>query len=166
MIPDRDFTIVRATDAQKPTIANLIQLYLYDMTDEGPFPVGADGRFEYHFLDRFWQHPYLIYCGGELAGFALVIEQCPVTGLDPCWFMAEFFILRAYRRRGLGKAAATAILQWHPGRWHVAVTEHNLRAAAFWAPSLSGYEVTAIQGHFDGEDWLVREFTVEANELI
>ncbi|WP_375449476.1 GNAT family N-acetyltransferase [uncultured Devosia sp.] len=161
MMPDREFTVRRAEDAQKSTIANLIQLYLYDMTDEGPFPVGSDGRFEYDFLDRFWQHPYLIYCDDELAGFALVIEHCPVTGLDPCWFMAEFFVLRAYRRRGLGKAAASGILQRHPGRWHVAVIEHNLRAAAFWAPTLSDYEATAIQRQFDGEDWLVREFVVE-----
>lgn len=160
MIQDRHFTLVRATDAQKPTIANLIQLYLYDMTDEAPFPIGADGRFEYDFLDRFWQHAYLIHYHGELAGFALVIEQCPVTGLDPCWFMAEFFILRAYRRRGLGKAAASAILQQHPGLWHVAVIEHNLRAAAFWARSLAGYDTTSIPSRFDGEDWLVREFSM------
>jgi predicted acetyltransferase len=160
MIADIDFTLVRATDAQKPVFANLIQLYLHDMTEGGPFPIGPDGRYEYDFLDRFWQHPYLIYCGDELAGFALVIEQCPVTGLDPCWFMAEFFVLRTYRRRGLGKAAASAILQLHPGRWHVAVIEYNLRAAAFWAQTLAGYDPTSIKPHFDGEDWLVREFSM------
>ena len=36
MMPTIDFTIVHATDAQKPVVANLIQLYLYDMTDAGP----------------------------------------------------------------------------------------------------------------------------------
>ena len=160
MTANHKLTITRADDAHKPTIANLIQLYLYDMTDEGPFPVGTDGRFAYDFLDRFWQHPYLLHCDGELAGFALVIEQCPITGLDPCLFMAEFFILRAYRRHGLGTAAASGILQLHPGRWHVGVIEHNARAAAFWRHCLAGHDTVSIQRHFDGDYWLIREFVV------
>lgn len=35
-----------ATPEQKTVLANLIQLYLYDMTEFMPFPVGGDGRFE------------------------------------------------------------------------------------------------------------------------
>ena len=105
----------------KPLIANLIQLYLYDMTESLPFPVGSDGRFEYGFLDRFWRFPYLIYSGDEIAGFALVVDECPLTGLAPCFFMAEFFVLKAYRRQGLGRAALGAILLRHPGEWHIAV---------------------------------------------
>jgi hypothetical protein len=50
-------SVVRAADADKPVVANLIQLYLYDMTGDLPFQIGRDGRFEYDFLDRFWQHP-------------------------------------------------------------------------------------------------------------
>src|SRR5690606_29081261 len=83
---------------QKPVVANLIQLYLYDMTEFMPFPVSADGRFEYGFLDRFWRYPYLIMSGEEIAGFAFVIDECPLTDTSPCWFMAEFFVLRAYRQ--------------------------------------------------------------------
>lgn len=40
-----DIIITPAGADQKPTIANLIQLYLYDMTDSMPFPVGPGGRF-------------------------------------------------------------------------------------------------------------------------
>lgn len=93
----------------------LMQLYLYDMTDSMPFPVGSDGRFEYGFLDRFWRFPYLIYAGEEIAGFALVIDECPLTGRKPCWFMAEFFVLKAHRRKGTGHAALRAALALHPG---------------------------------------------------
>ena len=69
-------TIVPATLDQKQLVANLIQLYLYDMTESMPFPVGADGRFEYDFLHRFWRFPYLIHSDDEIAGFALVVDQC------------------------------------------------------------------------------------------
>jgi predicted acetyltransferase len=149
--------VVGATDADRPIVERLIQLYLHDMTEFLPFPVGADGLYEYGYLDRFWQHPYLLRVSGEIAGFALVINECPVTGENPCWFMAEFFVLRAYRGRGQGKAAAQAIFAKHPGRWHLGVIDRNTAAAGFWRKVLSDAPSRPV--HFDGEDWTVREFT-------
>jgi predicted acetyltransferase len=150
--------IVPATEDQKPIIANLIQLYLYDMTESMPFPVGADGRFEYDFLDRFWRFPYLIYAGDEIAGFALVIGECPLTGRKPCWFMAEFFVLKAYRRTGVGRAALKAALARHPGDWHIAVPHANAPAGAFWNTALTDRKPAQRDIRFDGDDWLLNEF--------
>jgi predicted acetyltransferase len=152
--------IVPATDDHKPIIANLIQLYLYDMTESMPFPVGPDGRFEYDFFDRFWRFPYLIYAGDELAGFALVIDECPLTGRQSCWFMAEFFVLKAYRRHGVGSAALTAITVAHPGAWHIGVPLDNLPAQAFWGGALKPYLPDMKQITFDGDDWKLHAFAV------
>lgn len=149
-----------AAPHQKPVIANLIQLYLHDMTEFMPFPVGADGRFEYEFLDRFWRFPYLIMAGDELAGFALVIDQCPLTGASPCWFLAEFFVLKAYRGRGTGTAAVAAALGRHPGQWHVAVPHANKAAQIFWLKALAEENCDARDIHFDGDDWRLNAFVV------
>lgn len=149
--------LVPALD-QKPVIANLIQLYLYDMTENMPFPVGPDGRFEYDFLDRFWRFPYLILVGDEIAGFALVIDECPLTGLKPCWFMAEFFVLKAYRRTGVGQAALKGALGLHPGDWHVAVPQANAPASVFWSAALTDRKSTQHAISFDGDDWLLHTF--------
>jgi predicted acetyltransferase len=149
-----------ATEAERPVIENLLQLYLYDMTGDLPFPVGKDGRFAYDFLDRFWRFPYLVHHDGELAGFALVTDVCPVTGTDPCFFMAEFFVLKAYRRRGLGRAVFHEITARHQGRWHVGVVERNHRAEAFWAKTLAPLSPTISTLHFDGEDWRLCAFDV------
>ena len=156
--PPPAISLVEATAEDKPAVANLIQLYLYDMTGDLPFPVGRDGRFEYSFLERFWQLPYLIFDNGELAGFALVIEECPVTGASPCFFMAELFVLKAYRGRGIGRKIVADILQRHPGRWHIAVIERNKSAGAFWAKVLAAASATTFNQAFDGESWLVYEF--------
>jgi predicted acetyltransferase len=153
-------TIVPATADQKPLIANLVQLYLYDMTESMPFPVGADGRFEYDFLDRFWRFPYLIYSNDEIAGFALVIDECPLTERRQCWFMAEFFVLKAYRRSGVGQAALTAITANHPGDWHIGVPLDNLPAQAFWSRTLAPYAPESRQISFDGSDWRLNAFAV------
>lgn len=148
-----------ATLDQKPLIANLLQLYLYDMTESMPFPVGSDGRFEYDFLERFWQHPYLIHSGDEIAGFALVIDQCPLTGRKPCFFMAEFFVLKAYRKQGLGRSALDAILAKHRGDWHIGVPHANKPAQAFWGRALAprGPAISDIQ--FEGDDWRLHAFS-------
>lgn len=146
-------TLISATPDQKPVIANLIQLYLHDLTEVMPFAVGEDGRYAYDFLDRFWRFPYLIKSGNEISGFALVIDECPLTGRAPCWFMAEFFVLRPYRREGTGKAAANLALASHPGPWHVATPNVNAPAKQFWGRALAIHSPNIRDIHFDGDDW-------------
>ncbi|MBU1305653.1 MAG: GNAT family N-acetyltransferase [Alphaproteobacteria bacterium] len=154
-------SLLAARPDQKSTIANLIQLYLHDMTEFMPFPVSADGRFQYDFLDRFWQHPYLIMAGNEIAGFALVVDSCPLTGRKPCFFMAEFFILKAYRRRGVGAAALAEAISRHPGDWHIGVPLANIPALAFWGRALSRYTPEVGTIAFDGDDWRLHAFEVD-----
>ena len=153
-------TITPARDDQKALIANLIQLYLYDMTESMPFPVGNDGRFQYDFFDRFWRFPYLIHSGNDIAGFAFVIDECPLTARQPCWFMAEFFVLKAYRRHGVGRGALSAILARHPGDWHVAVPLANTPAEAFWDKALEPRCPATSALAFEGEEWRLNAFTV------
>jgi len=153
-------TLTPATADNRPLIANLIQLYLYDMTESMPFPVGADGRFEYGFLDRFWRYPYLIRSGDEIAGFALVIDECPLTGLAPCWFIAEFFVLKAHRRGGAGRAALNAILSNHTGEWHIAVPHAIQSAGQFWSEIVALRNPDTRDLTFEGDEWRLRAFTV------
>lgn len=155
-------SLVPASADQRSVVANLIQLYLHDMTDFMPFPVGSDGRFEYGFLDRFWRYPYLITHADEIAGFALVVDECPLTGRAPCWFMAEFFLLRAYRGKGLATAAVNLALANHPGQWHIAVPHANPVAQAFWSKALTRQFVHSRNITFEDDAWLLNEFTVAA----
>jgi predicted acetyltransferase len=150
-----------AVEADRPVIERLIQLYLHDMTGFNPFPIGRDGLYAYDLLDRFWQHPYLLFSGGDLAGFALVIDNCPVTGSNPCWFMAELFVLKAYRRQGVASTCCAALISAHPGLWHIGVIEQNATAASYWRSILAGRNAISRHHDFDGERWLVYEFDTQ-----
>jgi predicted acetyltransferase len=46
--------------------------------------------------------------------------------------MAEFFVLRKYRRQGLGRDAAQTIFRRLPGPWTVRQQLTNPAATAFW----------------------------------
>lgn len=152
-------TVRPATGADRPVIANLVQLYLYDMTEFQPFPIGRDGRFDYGFLDRFWQHPYLLFAGDDLAGFALIVDQSPITAADR-YFMAEFFVMKAYRGQGFGRATVAEIFRRHPGAWQIGVLPSNTAALAFWTRILTAHGPTVQQCRFDGEDWRLHDFVV------
>jgi predicted acetyltransferase len=153
-----DVSIRLAGPQDRPVIENLIQLYLYDMADVFQFPVGAEGRFAYDFLDRFWQRPYLIFWRDELAGFVLVIDGSPITAAKDRQFVAEFFVLKAYRGKGVGRAAFRDVLRANPGRWQIGVMERNIPASAFWQTVTAAHAPKAYPHHFDGEDWRVYEF--------
>ena len=152
------FTLAPALD-RKSTVANLIQPYLHDLTGFMPFPVGSDGRFAYDHLERFWRHPYLIMADDEIAGFALVIDDCPLTGRAPCWFMAEFFVLRAWRGHGAGRTAIAAAVAAHPGPWHLGVPLANRAGIAFWSKALADYRPAVRDLRFDGDAWRLHAFT-------
>ena len=55
--------------------------------------------------------------------------------------MAEFFILKAQRRRGDGQVALGEILSRHNGRWEIAVMDKNHGACSFWMNALSKYDL-------------------------
>jgi predicted acetyltransferase len=70
---------------------------------------------------------YLIVSHEAPVGFAMVrglSGQMRVVG--------EFFVVRAVRRRGVGRRAAAQLLRLHPGRWEIPFQEENPGAAGFW----------------------------------
>src|SRR6476469_4374051 len=111
-----DITVDDATVEEQAVVAQLPELYLHDVSEFTAAEVGDDGRFVYHHLDRYWaepdRHAFLVRVDGRLAGCALVRSGAPHD-------MAEFFVMRKYRRGGVGAAAARALFARFPGEWQV-----------------------------------------------
>jgi len=79
---------------------------------------------------------------GRLAGFVLVMHYNYFTGehaADCPWVIAEFFVMRKYRRQGVGRAAAFQVFDRFPGRWEVAEITSNVGAQAFWRKVIGEY---------------------------
>ena len=141
---------------QKHVLANLLQYYLYDFSEFSDDQISRDGSFDYPYLDYYWQDPertpYLFYLDGKPVGFALVrVETDPANG-NKCTDLAEFFILRPYRRRGYGSTLALSVWRCHPGTWKVRVLQTNKAAYLFWKQ---------VIGKFTAGDFLETTLSVQ-----
>jgi len=164
-----DLMIDPAPIAERATLERLLQLYLHDFSafaaPDGPHgDVEADGRFAYPDLERYWltsdHQALLMRAGGRLAGFALLNGWAP-SGEPVDYAMAEFFVLRKYRRIGLGRTAARRIIAARPGRWEVGVAAYNAPALAFWRAALADLEGwRAREAPGDGTRWRGPIFTL------
>jgi predicted acetyltransferase len=155
-------TLVEAPVTQRPMLDRLLQFYLHDFSKFAPIgsphgEVDVEGRFAYPGLESYWQDsrriPLLIRADGHLAGFVLLNEWSALDlPLDHC--VAEFFVMRKYRRARVGSRAALLVFRRYPGRWEVPVAWYNPPAQAFWrsvAEQLAPVEVEEIAG--DGKRW-------------
>jgi predicted acetyltransferase len=156
--------VIRATHEQEPILANLLQLYAHDFSEFRNIELGEDGRFHYKHLPLYWsepdRHPFLIRLDGKLAGFVLVKRGSEISGVETVWDMAEFFIIRGYRRRGIGMGVAHEVWRRFPGLWEVRVMESN-PALHFWARAISvftGAAIESIRFEKDGESWHLFSF--------
>jgi predicted acetyltransferase len=76
---------------------------------------------------------------GQLAGFALVSKGSRVSADPRVWDMAEFFVARGFRKRGIGAAAAHEVWRRFPGPWEVRVVESNRAALSFWEVAIGAF---------------------------
>jgi predicted acetyltransferase len=105
--------VLLAEAAQEPVVANLLELYAHDFSEFIDLQLQPDGRFGYPGLSRYWREdgcvPLLVRVDGQLAGCVLIAKGSRISADPQVWDMAEFFIVRGHRRRGLGAAVAHEI---------------------------------------------------------
>lgn len=135
--------VLAAAPEDEPVLANLLELYAHDFSEFIDLQLQPDGRFGYPHLPLYWREetrfPFLVKADGQLAGFVLVAKGSLISGDPDVWDVAEFFIVRRYRKRGIGAAAAGEIWRRFPGAWEVRVMEGNEPARAFRAATIDAF---------------------------
>ncbi|MEO8900200.1 MAG: GNAT family N-acetyltransferase [Polyangiaceae bacterium] len=153
-----DIELIRAPREATPVFDNLFQYYVYDFSEVIGAEVAADGRFASRSFDAYWEdawrHPFLARVNGHYAGFALVHQRSHLSADPEVCDVGEFFVLRKYRRCGVGSALARQVFELFPGRWEVRQRLANEAATRFWRTVIADY----TQGRFqettlDTERW-------------
>ncbi|MGF9698496.1 GNAT family N-acetyltransferase [Paenibacillus sp. MABNR03] len=143
-----NYELIQASKAYKEVIKNLMQFYIYDFSEFVQCDVEDDGLFgAYPYLDDYWNEvdhrfPYVIKQDDKYIGFVLVRS---IESEERNYFsIAEFFIMKKYRKAGIGKAVAKQIFDTHKGHWEVYQLESNEPAQQFWNKVIHDY----TQGNF------------------
>lgn len=160
--------IIAALQEQEQILANLLELYAHDFSEFLDLKLGADGRFGYEQLPLYWKepgrHPFLIMVNDHWAGFVFVRKGSQISADNNIWDMAEFFIVRGYRRLGIGTKVAHEIWKQFPGKWEVRVIDRNQKAKEFWERSIGeflGRTINPIPFLKNDEGWHL--FSFESN---
>lgn len=152
-----------------PVIQNLARFYVYDLSEIAGYPCPESGLFGAR-DDDFWgdrsNHFFVIRVDSELAGFA--VADSPEDDAEADWNIAEFFVLRKFRRKEVGKYAAHWLFDRFKGNWRVMEMLCNEPAIAFWRKIISDYtsgdfmEAREIPpGH--SEEFIVQRFTSKSS---
>jgi predicted acetyltransferase len=147
----------------KPVLGHLLELYQYDFSEFDGRDLGENGLFGYPYLDHYWvepgRHPFFVRADGRLAGFALVRILPVECGTEA--HMAEFFVFRKYRRRGVGEEVARQVFARFPGRWVVEQAGGNIPAQRFWQAVIGRYTNGVItERHDEVRGRVIQEFSV------
>ena len=126
-----------------PVLRRLMQLYLYDFSAIDGRNIGDDGLYgDPARIESFWTDPkrrsFLVHADGRIAGFVLVRDGAEFAG-EGTREISEFFILRRYRRQGVGSEIARRVFDEFPGKWELTQITSNVEAQAFWRRALGHY---------------------------
>ena len=140
--------VIPAAYEQQPVVARLLELYAYDFTEFRDLELGVDGCYGYPKLRLYWRtpgrHPFLVKIESKLAGLVFVKRGSELSGNEAVWDMAEFFVMRKYRRRGVGMHIAHDIWKRFPGSWEVRVIASNGPALRFWERAITAFTSETI----------------------
>jgi len=148
---------------QKSVFIQLMNLYSYDFTEFEDVDINEHGYFNYPYTDHLWtedsRHPFFIRVDGKLAGFIIVKDnrsQC-FNYIDDknAHHINEFFVMKKYRRSGVGRFAAKAVFDKFKGKWEVCQMPNNLPARKFWKAVISEYTQNNYQKYgSDKDEWV------------
>jgi predicted acetyltransferase len=85
------------------------------------------------------RHSFFIRVDGKLAGFALLSVIASSKQNQTIISMAEFFVMKKYRKLGVGEQAAAKLFNKFSGNWKVAQMEINIPAQSFWKKTIERY---------------------------
>ena len=146
-----DIKLVKVEDTQKSVLRQLIELYEYDFSEFDLKDVNDHGYYGYRFFDHYWteesRHPFFIKVDGRLAGFVFVSDYCYKMEDSDARSISEFFVMRKYRRKGIGRTVARQIFDMFPGKWEVIQHEENPDSIIFWEGVIGEYTI----GRFNKE---------------
>jgi predicted acetyltransferase len=131
------------SEDEKQTLFRLLQLSEYDFSEFISTDVNDEGIYEYDYFDCYFTDEdrfiFTLKVNGKYAGIALINNYAYVIKSENAICMAEFFILKKYRRKGFGKLFVYKIFDSLRGDWELFQHKVNTIALKFWTTIIGEY---------------------------
>ena len=166
-MPETTVELIQTGPEDAELIRNLYQYSAYESSDWEQEDVEADGSFYIHdeHLARYWHDPQwsanLLLVDGYIAGF-LLIEGSELPGIEALE-LADLFILKRYRRKGIGRAIASQVLCSGEANWLVRFYDQDEVSQAFWRTVLDNLPRPVQSIELDDEPQLVNYLITRAS---
>jgi predicted acetyltransferase len=102
---------------------------------------------------------------GKYAGFILINKDFKIIDDPEGHTVAEFFVMRKYRQRGIGAFAVRAILEVYPGSWEISQVMANPAAVGFWNKVVEEYTGGEFEKKYRDQNGLKKQILLFNNEV-
>ena len=157
-----EIELVEVKESEKSVLRQLFELYAYDFSEFDDADTNEYGYFGYRYLDHYWtedaRYPFFIRVNGILAGFVLISDFAYILSSGEAKSVTEFFVMRKYRRKGIGKSVAFQVFDKFPGKWEVIQHGENEPSKIFWEEVIREYN----QGYFRKEKVMTEDWEGQA----
>ncbi|MBR2564027.1 MAG: GNAT family N-acetyltransferase [Paenibacillus sp.] len=140
--------ITKAEQQDKSILKNVMTLFLHDLSEfnQDIEMNPQNGLFELDVLDWFFEKegltPYFIRLHDQkIIGFILVQSGSFSNQEFADYVLNSFFIMKNYRRQGLGRAACKELFKHLPGRYAVGQLTTNIPAIQFWKNVYTSFDI-------------------------
>jgi predicted acetyltransferase len=129
---------------EKDILKNLGELYIYDGSQDHSTDVNDLGLYDdLDDLDLYWteenRYPFFIKVDNKLAGFILVYNGRQMKEIESNYSIDDFFVMKKYKRQGVGKYCVKYILEKYKGKWQIWFHPKNEGAKKFWIKTIDEY---------------------------
>ncbi len=135
--------LVPVQESEKSVLRQMVELYEYDLSVYTNEELNQHGFYGYSYFDYYWneknRYAYFVKCDSLLCGFVLVNDCFYALKEEAAKSISEFFIMKKYRRFGIGKKIVNEIFDLFPGKWEVNQILSNEIACNFWETVISEY---------------------------
>lgn len=151
-----EIELERANIESKAKLENLMSIYLHDLSEfAADLKINEDGKFEYDGLELYFKSedltPYFITYKGEVAGFVL-FNTGKYVPKDIDYVVHELFILKSFRKKGIGNAAIKILLDKYKGKYRIVQILTNKIAVNFWTKFYKKQHIEYIESKEKQDD--------------
>ena len=146
-----NINLIPAPLADYPVFQKLSNYYAYDISEyfssKSGWEMPEDGVYEHMDYIKYWQDrdacPFLVRYGKELAGYVVIDKNSLDSAAE--FNVAQFFILKRFQNKGVGRYVAGLCFDKFPGEWEVMVMPGNEGAYRFWRSVIKEYTKEKFQ---------------------